>query len=55
MGRFANIITPQGVLILSGFYESDIPQLREKASNYGFYLLETKKNGDWACLIFQAE
>ena len=55
MGRFANIITPQGVLILSGFYESDIPQLQAKASNFGFYLLETKKNGDWACLIFQAE
>ena len=55
MKRFANVITPQQLLILSGFYEEDIPLLVKKASNFGFYLLDTKKNGDWACLIFQAE
>ena len=54
MERFANVITPQQLLILSGFYESDIPLLRKKASNFGFNLLETKKNGNWACLVFQA-
>lgn len=54
MKRFANVITPQQLLILSGFYEEDIPLLVKKASNFGFYLLDTKKNGDWACLVFQA-
>ena len=54
MERFANVITPQQILILSGFYESDIPLIRDKYSSMGFCLLETKKNGDWACLVFQA-
>ena len=54
MKRFANVITPQQLLILSGFYEEDIPLLVKKASSFGFYLLDTKKNGDWACLVFQA-
>ena len=54
MERFANVITPQQTLILSGFYESDIPLIRDKYSSMGFWLLETKKNGDWACLVFQA-
>ena len=54
MERFANVITPQQILILSGFYESDIPLIRDKYSSIGFCLLETKKNGDWACLVFQA-
>lgn len=54
MERFANVITPQQILILSGFYESDIPLIRDKYSSMGFCLLETKKNGDWTCLVFQA-
>lgn len=54
MERFTNVITPQQILILSGFYESDIPLIRDKYSSIGFCLLETKKNGDWACLVFQA-
>lgn len=54
MERFTNVITPQQILILSGFYESDIPLIRDKYSSMGFCLLETKKNGDWACLVFQA-
>ena len=55
MSRFANVITPQRILILSGFYESDIPLIEKEASSKGFYLLESKKNGNWACLIFQAQ
>ena len=33
MERFANVITPQQILILSGFYESDIPLIRDKYSS----------------------
>ena len=54
MERITNMMIPQGILIISGFYEEDIPLLVKKASNFGFYLLDTKKNGDWACLVFQA-
>ena len=55
MNRFANVIKPQGMLILSGFYESDIPLIREKSSSMGFSFLESKKNGDWVCLVFKAQ
>ena len=54
MSRFATVITPQGILILSGFYEADIPLISEKVNGMGFRHLKTKKNGDWACLVFQA-
>jgi ribosomal protein L11 methyltransferase len=54
MSRFATVITPQGILILSGFYEADIPLISEKVNGMGFWHLKTKKNGDWACLVFQA-
>ena len=54
MIRFATVITPQGILILSGFYEADIPLISEKVNGMGFWHLKTKKNGDWACLVFQA-
>ena len=55
MSRFANVTNPQGILILSGFYEADVPLIREKAGSMGFRLLESKKNGDWICLVFQAQ
>ena len=53
MTRFATVITPQGILILSGFYEADIPLISEKVNGMGFWHLKTKRNGDWACLVFQ--
>jgi ribosomal protein L11 methyltransferase len=53
MERFANMMIPQGILILSGFYESDCALLEEKARSLGLVLHETKKNGEWRCLIFE--
>ena len=55
MSRFANVTNPQGILILSGFYEADVPLIREKAGSMGFRLLESKKNDDWVCLVFQTQ
>ena len=55
MSRFANATNPQGILILSGFYEADVPLIREKAGSMGFRLLESKKNGEWICLVFQTQ
>ena len=53
MERFANVITPQQILILSGFYEEDCALLKEKAHSLGLTLQESKKNKEWTCLVFQ--
>lgn len=53
MSRFVQVMNPGAVLILSGFYQSDIPLLLEKASSLNMKLAAEKHDGDWACLILQ--
>jgi len=52
--RFAKAIKPQGQMILSGFYLSDIPVLTEAAMQYGFSLLKQESEEEWAMLLFEA-
>lgn len=40
------------VLIISGFYEEDIPLLVDKAKALGLILKEQKGRGLWRCLVF---
>lgn len=42
------------VLILSGFYEDDIPLLVEKAKGLDLSLTQKKGKGNWRCLVFKA-
>ena len=42
------------ILILSGFYESDIPLLVAKAEELGLGLMRQKGKGDWRCLVLKA-
>lgn len=42
------------ILILSGFYEDDIPILVEKAKSLGLSLMSQKGKGNWRCLVFKA-
>ena len=53
--RFAKAIKPQGQMILSGFYLSDIPVLTEAAMQYGFSLLKQESEEEWAMLLFEAD
>lgn len=53
--RFATTIKPDGQMILSGFYLSDVPVLTEAAAQQGFSLLETKSEEEWAMLLFVAD
>ena len=52
MKEFRDIMTDDGVLIISGFYEDDIHLLVEKASELGLEYVEKKQSDDWRCLIF---
>lgn len=42
-----------GVLLLSGFYESDIPDIRNEAENCGLEFIKQKTETGWACLHFR--
>ncbi len=53
MERFAHVMKRGGMLILSGFYQSDCDQLTSKAQALGLKLQQKYHDGDWACLIFR--
>lgn len=53
MPRFAKALKPAGgQLLLSGFYEADVPLLVAKAAEYNLSLQEQKSTDGWAFLIF---
>lgn len=52
MPAWAATLAPQGRLLVSGFYESDVPLLVEKAAALGLALTEHKHSGEWQMLHF---
>lgn len=54
MESFKSVIASNGTLILSGFYEEDIPILLDKAISLGFHETKRKFDKKWACLVLQA-
>lgn len=50
MPAFREVMASDGTLILSGFYEDDVPLLVEKAESLGLTLEEKKENGEWRLL-----
>ena len=40
-------------LILSGFYEADVPMLEKAASEHGLRLVDVVSDADWACAMFE--
>jgi ribosomal protein L11 methyltransferase len=40
------------ILLLSGFYQADIPLLTEKAEELQLRLTGKQTDGEWACLQF---
>ena len=52
MADYAALLLPGGELWVSGFYETDIPALTEKAAAHGLQHTDTCQNGDWRMLVF---
>ena len=50
MAAYAAVLNPGGTLLLSGFYESDIPALQQHAAPLGLQLQQTKSRQSWAAL-----
>lgn len=53
MPLYNQLLKPQGMLFLSGFYVKDIPALVAKALPLGLQLFSTRNEQDWASLGFQ--
>lgn len=52
MPQIVETLSPDGFLILSGFYEEDAIQLCEKASTLGLYEVGRKVTNNWTMLVF---
>lgn len=50
MSHFAGFLKTNGHLILSGFFEQDIPELEHSAAKVGLKLIETETENSWACM-----
>ena len=53
MSAFATHIKPDGVLILSGFYESDVTILTRSAAENGLVLHDVITDEEWASASFR--
>lgn len=53
MSAFKRHMKDDGCLILSGFYESDVPILQETAAANGLQLKDVVEDEEWACALFE--
>ena len=50
---FRCVLNEGGYMVLSGFYEEDIPVLLEKAKEFGLYESGRRTDNNWACLVLK--
>ncbi len=53
MGTYTGCLNETGVLLLSGFYEDDIPVIDAEVSKHGLTLNKTIKRNNWVALQYQ--
>lgn len=53
MEVYADLVQPNGHLLLSGFYEHDIQDIVDKAQAFGLVLKDQKSKNNWAALVLQ--
>lgn len=53
MEHFFRMMAQDAILLLSGFYQEDIPLLKEKAMSLQLKFVRQRAEGDWACLTFK--
>lgn len=50
---FVSVMADESLLILSGFYASDVDLLIEKASSLGLSKIDSKSDSEWTCLVLK--
>lgn len=53
MPAFVSVMADESLLILSGFYASDVDLLTEKASSLGLSKIDSKSDSEWTCLVLK--
>lgn len=53
MRTFRSVLNDGGLLILSGFYEEDVPTLLTKAQEFGLQEIGKRTDNNWTCLVFK--
>lgn len=53
MPAFVSVMADDSLLILSGFYASDVDLLIEKASSLGLSKIASKSDSEWTCLVLK--
>lgn len=49
--QYAAYLNPKGVLLISGFYEKDVPDLLTEAQRYSLRMVTTDTRDNWASLL----
>lgn len=52
MQAYVDVLLPGGTLLMSGFYEHDIPMIRQKAESLGLSYVGNMVRNDWAAVKF---
>ncbi len=55
IGRYSAVLKPQGIMLLSGFYEPDIPVVEKAATAAGLRTLSHTVKDNWTCLKLTKE
>ena len=55
MTAFRSHLKTGGILILSGFYETDVPMLEQAAQSNGLTIIDVVTDGEWACAMFECK
>lgn len=53
MQTYANALIPDGILLLSGFFSSDVDELVRFAGNYGLKMVKVFERDEWAGIQLQ--
>ena len=53
IGDYKKVLTPNGIILLSGFYESDLAIISKQMRTLGFELTKTKQKNDWVAALFR--
>ena len=48
--HYAERLAPGGIVLMSGFYEKDVPLLREAAERLGLAFEDGRERDGWACI-----
>lgn len=53
MSEYFKKLNQDGLIIMSGFYENDVEEIKALAERIGFRFVESKSRNDWAMLVCQ--